>query len=134
MAKGPAAEFIFRYWYPKPGDEEEHANFVKSLRENDWSQWPTKEEIDDESFHMLMPNHWRRKPFIRCCTMQDFWNVKNKEEWAARREASKEEKKRKERNWGYNTTRASSENYHHDFHYGYEPHSYGHNQPWEKNW
>ena len=90
-------EFLFRLYYPKPGDEEEHGKFVRHIQEYCW--WPTKEELEDESFQMMYPYHWRKKEFMTCNTMPDFWKVKEKKDFAATKHADKEEKKRKERNW-----------------------------------
>ena len=110
MAKGPNMEWMFRWRYPKPGDENEHTTFVNSVLELD--TWPTEEQLHDGSFVMLFPSHWRRGPFMKCVTMDEFWDAKLKKQWAADAKlneqwaaawnaSSTQACKRKERNWGF---------------------------------
>ena len=95
-------EFLFRWNYPKPGDEDEHQLWCQDLLES--GKWPTKEEVEDDSFQiLLLPMHWRRKPYQACDTMNDFWKVRAREEWAADKKQAKEANKRKERTWNYKT-------------------------------
>ena len=99
IAKGPKMEWMFRWHYPKPGDENEHTTFVNSVLELE--TWPTEEQLQDGSFVMLFPSHWRRWPFNKCVTMNDFWETKVYYQWAAAWNASGTQAcKRKGRNWG----------------------------------
>ena len=80
IAKGPKCEWMFRWQFPKPGDEGEHTTFVNSVKELE--TWPTEEQLSDGSYVMLFPSHWRRGVFIKCSTMDEFYDAKYKKEWA----------------------------------------------------
>ena len=71
--QGHDMHFLFRLYYPKPGDHEEYRLFRNHITEHGM---PTKEEIDNESYEMLMPSHWRKKAFENYRNMEEFWKAK----------------------------------------------------------
>ena len=68
--------FMFRYTYPNPGAPlTEYRHFREHI---DKSGMPTEEELDDESYEMLMPSRWRKPAFATCENMEQFWKAKYK--------------------------------------------------------
>ena len=84
--QGHDMHFMFRLHYPKPGDHTEYRHFRKHIDKNGM---PTKEELENESYEMLMPSQWRKKAFATCETMEQFWKAKYKKDITALNESQR---------------------------------------------
>ena len=94
--QGHAMHFMFRYTYPKPGDLNEYRHFRKHI---DKIGMPTEEELDDESYEMLMPSRWRKPAFATCENMEQFWKAKYKQDIQALNESQRW--RRQAEAWGW---------------------------------
>ena len=47
--------------------------------------WPTKDEIANDAYQMLLPSAWRRWPYGKLKTMKEFNEALRKEAWASER-------------------------------------------------
>ena len=84
--QGHAVHFMFRYLYPKPGDLDEYRHFRKHIDE---IGMPSEEELEDESYEMLMPSRWRKPAFATCENMEQFWKAKYKQDIQALNESQR---------------------------------------------
>ena len=53
-----------------PGKEQEHREWRQWLL--DKSMWPSEGQLLDESYQMMMPSEWRRDPYKRLATLDEF--------------------------------------------------------------
>jgi len=71
--KGPACEWMFRWYFPKPQEEAEHRLWRQWLIDD--SVWPSSEQLADESYQMMFPWSWRRSQYKNLCTWAEFRQI-----------------------------------------------------------
>ena len=67
---------MFRFQFPRPGNEKQHLEWRQWLQDN--SIWPSESQLLDETYQMMMPGEWRRNPYKRLKTMDEFAEVQVK--------------------------------------------------------
>ena len=85
---------MFRYQFPRPGNEQEHRERRQWLFDN--SIWPSEGQLLDETYQMMMPSEWRRNAYKNVKTMDEFVEVQVKRmekgvTWNARNQATQDQ-------------------------------------------
>ena len=86
VARGSETEWLFRFNYPKPGEESLHADWKAYL--DRWEIWPTTQDLGDESYQWFYPPAWRKKEYRFLNTWEEFAEVRDRRQRASTNSAS----------------------------------------------
>ena len=94
MTRGPKQEWLFRFYYPRPGQEQTHSQWRQWLQDNMY--WPDEDQLYDETYQMMMPSEWRRNAYKNVQTMDEFAEVQARRmeqgvTWNARNQATQDQ-------------------------------------------
>jgi len=71
---------MFRWQFPKPGQEQEHEDWKRWVLET--QQWPSENQLEDQSYQILMPTAWRRRCYQSLTNFEQFADMKRRRRWS----------------------------------------------------